>query len=85
MLTVMCYSLLLSLASATFISTLTGGEGGQMIKFVFLDVHLTLRKTRVKTQSVPTILSRVVLEYFVNKVCVQKQVFGIFHHAPILF
>ena len=31
-----------------------------MMKFVFLDVHLTLRNTKVKSQSVSTILSRVV-------------------------
>ena len=49
-----------------------------MMNFVFLDVHLTLRKTRNKTQRVSTILSRIVLkysiEYFVKK-CVQKQFF----------
>ena len=40
-----------------------------MMNFVFLDVHLTLRKTRAKTESVPTILSSVVLEHFVKKMC----------------
>ena len=44
MLTVLCYSLLLSLASAAFISTLIGGERGQMMKFVFLDVHFDIEE-----------------------------------------
>ena len=66
----MYYSLLLSLASATFISTLIGGEGGQMMKSVFLDVHF----------DIDSILSGVVLEYFVKK-CVKSN----FYPVPILF
>ena len=45
MLTVMCYSLLLSLASATLYFNIEwGGEGGQMMKFVFLDVHFDIEE-----------------------------------------
>ena len=44
MLTAMRFSLLLSLASETFTSTLIGGEGGQMMKLVFLYVHFDIEE-----------------------------------------
>ena len=43
-LTIMWYSLLLSLASATCTSTLLSGEGVQMMKFVFLDLHFEIEE-----------------------------------------
>ena len=40
----MCYLLLLSLTSATFISILIGGEGGQMPNFAFLDAYFDMEE-----------------------------------------
>ena len=57
MLIAMFHSLLFSLVSAIFISTLFGEEGERMLKFVFLDVHFDIEGGRVTTQIVPTILS----------------------------
>ena len=46
----MHYSLLLSLVSATFIPTLTGGDGGRILMFVYVAVHFKGLRLKVSQQ-----------------------------------